>query len=52
MFEVATAEPGFAIDEDKAHLGEELKLPSWYEKFRNEIENAIAPVKLNLDKYR
>jgi glyoxalase family protein len=52
LFEVATAEPGFAIDEDKAHLGEELKLPSWFEKFRSEIEREITPVKLNLEKYR
>lgn len=52
LFEVATEEPGFAIDEDKAHLGESLKLPSWYEKNRNEIEAAITPVTLNLQNFK
>ena len=28
LFEVATNEPGFNRDEDTAHLGEALKLPS------------------------
>ncbi|HVX26959.1 MAG TPA: ring-cleaving dioxygenase [Parafilimonas sp.] len=52
LFEVATEEPGFAIDEDKAHLGESLKLPSWYEKNRNEIEAAVTPVTLNLQNFK
>ncbi len=52
LFEVATEEPGFAIDEDKAHLGESLKLPSWYEKNRKEIEAAITPVTLNLQNFK
>lgn len=52
LFEVATEEPGFAIDEDKAHLGESLKLPSWYEKNRKEIEEAITPVTLNLQNFK
>jgi glyoxalase family protein len=52
LFEVATAEPGFVIDEDKAHLGEALKLPDWFEKHRAEIEKAVTPVIFNLDKYK
>lgn len=52
LFEVATEEPGFAIDEDKAHLGESLKLPSWYEKNRKEIEKAVTPVTLNLQNFK
>jgi glyoxalase family protein len=52
LFEVATEEPGFAIDEDKAHLGESLKLPSWYEKHRKIIEEAVTPVTLNLQNFK
>ena len=51
LFEVATEDPGFAIDEDKAHLGESLKLPSWYEKHRQVIEKAVTPVILNSAKF-
>ena len=51
LFEVATAEPGFLIDEDKAHLGEALKLPSWYEHNRNIIEKAVATVSFNTEKF-
>jgi len=52
LFEVATAGPGFAIDEDKAHLGEVLKLPGWYEKHRTAIEQAVTPVTFNLEKFK
>ena len=38
LFEVATNEPGFDRDEDRAHLGEALKLPERYEARRSEIE--------------
>ncbi len=51
LFEVATEEPGFMIDEDKEHLGELLKLPSWYEKHRANIEEAVTPIKLNLQNF-
>jgi glyoxalase family protein len=50
LFEVATAEPGFAIDEDKEHLGEALKLPDWYEPHRSVIEQAVTPVSFNARK--
>jgi len=52
LFEVATAEPGFMIDEDKEHLGESLKLPSWYEKHRTVIEEAVTPVTLNPQNFK
>jgi len=52
LFEVATAGPGFAIDEDKAHLGEGLKIPPWYEKHRATIEQAVTPVTFNLDRFK
>ena len=31
LFELATDGPGFAVDEDPAHLGETLVLPPWLE---------------------
>jgi glyoxalase family protein len=52
LFEVATNPPGFGIDEPKEHLGESLKLPAWEEPNRKEIEMLLAPVKLNLDKFK
>jgi glyoxalase family protein len=51
LFEVATAGPGFATDEDKAHLGEDLKLPEWYEPHRKIIEQAVTPVSFNANKF-
>lgn len=50
LFEIATAQPGFAIDERKEELGENLKLPPQYEKSRREIEKLLVPVNLNLKK--
>lgn len=52
LFEVATAEPGFAIDESQDKLGEELKLPPQYESRRDLIERAVTPVEFNLTKYK
>lgn len=47
LFELATDGPGFAVDEDRAHLGETLVLPPWLEPKRTEIEaslpNLVAP---------
>ena len=51
LFEIATDEPGFAIDEDEAHLGELLKLPEWAEPSRKRIEAALVPVYLNPENY-
>ena len=44
LFEVATNEPGFDRDEDRAHLGESLKLPERYEPFRARIEAGLPPL--------
>lgn len=41
LFELATEGPGFAVDEDPAHLGESLVLPPWLEPNRVEIENQL-----------
>lgn len=46
LLEVATDEPGFAIDEPLLELGRALKLPPWLEPRRDEIERMLP--KLNL----
>ncbi|MEM9247434.1 MAG: VOC family protein [Pseudomonadota bacterium] len=38
LFEIATNEPGFDRDEDTAHLGEALKLPTQHEHLRELLE--------------
>jgi glyoxalase family protein len=44
LFEVATVQPGFMLDEDVASLGRELKLPPWEEPNRPAIEAHLVPV--------
>ncbi len=44
LFEVATIQPGFAVDEELSALGRSLKLPPWEEPFRAEIEAGLAAV--------
>ena len=44
LFEIATDGPGFAVDEDPAHLGETLVLPPWLEAARPRIEQALPPL--------
>jgi glyoxalase family protein len=46
LFEVATDQPGFAIDESLEQLGTRLALPPWLENSRTEIERNLAPFKL------
>ena len=41
LFEIATDDPGFAVDEPADALGQALKLPAQYEKHRAEIERAL-----------
>ena len=45
LFELATDGPGFAVDEDPAHLGETLVLPPWLESARGEIEAVVPPLR-------
>ncbi|HEX9944281.1 MAG TPA: ring-cleaving dioxygenase [Thermoanaerobaculia bacterium] len=45
LFELATDGPGFAVDEDPAHLGERLILPPWYEPQRQQIEAVLPPLR-------
>jgi glyoxalase family protein len=44
LFEIATLSPGFAVDEDPDHLGEELRLPRMHEHLRAQLEQILTPV--------
>jgi glyoxalase family protein len=44
LFELATPSPGFAIDEDPAHLGEALRLPPQHEHLREQLEHELTPL--------
>ncbi|MGC3940154.1 VOC family protein [Roseobacter sp. EG26] len=44
LFEIATNEPGFDRDEDTAHLGEALKLPTQHEHLRAALETSLQPI--------
>ena len=44
LFEVATIQPGFTVDEDLSSLGRGLKLPPWEEPYRTAIEAALPRV--------
>jgi glyoxalase family protein len=44
LFEIATMSPGFAVDEDPDHLGEELRLPKQHEHLRAHLEQTLRPV--------
>ena len=44
LFEIATDGPGFATDEDPAHLGERLALPPFLEPYRAQIEAGLRPL--------
>jgi glyoxalase family protein len=46
LFELATDGPGFAIDENSAHLGESLVLPPFLESQRAQIEHVLPPINL------
>jgi glyoxalase family protein len=45
LFELATPSPGFAVDEDPAELGGELKLPPQYERYRERIAERLTPLR-------
>jgi glyoxalase family protein len=42
LFGIATTSPGFAIDEDPDHLGEELRLPKQHEHLRPLLERPVT----------
>lgn len=41
IVELATAGPGFLVDESVETLGQKLQLPSWYEESRDQIEQGV-----------
>ncbi|HTF62110.1 MAG TPA: ring-cleaving dioxygenase [Edaphobacter sp.] len=47
LFEMATDNPGFLIDEPVESLGEALCIPEWLEPQRPAIEARIAPIELH-----
>lgn len=44
LFEIATDNPGFAVDESIDRLGASLKLPKQYESLRQRIENILPTI--------
>ena len=44
LFEIATDNPGFTVDETLGNLGKGLKLPPQYESRRGEIEKHLAKI--------
>jgi glyoxalase family protein len=47
LFELATDNPGFLIDEPIESLGEALRIPEWYEPMRSQIEARLTPLELH-----
>ncbi len=50
LFEIATDDIGFTVDEPAAELGENLVLPPQYEPYRQKIEANLIPLTLPRDK--
>jgi glyoxalase family protein len=46
LFEIATDQPGFAVDEPLLELGRHLKLPPWLEPTRRQIEHALPTLRV------
>jgi glyoxalase family protein len=44
LFELATLGPGFSLDEDPEHLGENLILPPAFEHLRDQVEPILTPI--------
>ena len=47
LFEIATDQPGFAVDEAPESLGTRLVLPDWLESQRSRIETRLPPLRLS-----
>jgi glyoxalase family protein len=46
ILEIATAGPGFLVDQPVERLGKDLALPAWLERERREIASVLAPIDL------
>lgn len=51
LFEAATSDIGFTLDEDENSLGTSLKLPLWEERNRKDIEAQLPYIELDIDKF-
>jgi glyoxalase family protein len=49
ILELATTQPGFAVDEAPTALGQHLKLPAWLEASRPAIEAGLKPLHVSTD---
>jgi len=49
LFEVATTEPGFTVDEELADLGSSLQLPNQYEEDREMLESQLPEIVVDRD---
>lgn len=49
LFEIATDDPGFDIDEPLLELGRKLKLPPWLEPSREQIEGMLPRIEVSID---
>lgn len=47
LFEIATDQPGFDVDEPLLELGRHLKLPPWLEPDREQIERALPSLQVD-----
>lgn len=52
LFEVATSDIGFTLDEPVSALGEKLMLPPWVESNRALIENGLTPIEINIEQFQ
>jgi len=48
LFEIATDEPGFAVDEPVEALGEKLMLPPWLEPHREQLQASLQPFEVRV----
>lgn len=46
LFEIATDPPGFAHDESYETMGQDLKLPTQYEQYRQRLEESLIPIEV------
>ncbi len=44
LFEIATLSPGFAVDEDPEHLGEQLRIPQMHAHLSEHLQRTLAPL--------
>ncbi|GAB4006728.1 hypothetical protein GCM10028808_09160 [Spirosoma migulaei] len=47
LFEIATENPGFTVNEPLAELGNHRKLPKQYAAFKERIEKALPILRVN-----